>query len=288
MYCSSCGSVIPANRMECPTCGARTPLATQVQPMAMRAPYAPHFAVDAPALCPRCRFMGPGMTYFTRGANLAKLAAWAFVTSWFFGFGGIIYYLSHKDDRICPRCGQGWGKHGEVGHALAARMGPLPPAAGIPAGMDVDDEKEKWSGGSITAFVIAAIMTFAGIASFEFVPFVFAALLAGGGVFLQKASRREREARREALLAALQQPVLQLAAQRRGRLTVTDVASHLGWPMPRAEKVLMSLDDGLRVSSDVTDEGVIVYEFRELMHTPALGAPRSGIAPPRQRPSASA
>jgi hypothetical protein len=276
--------------MECPTCGARTPLAASVQPMAMRAPYGPQFAVDAPALCPRCRFMGPGMTYFTRGANLAKLAAWAFVTSWFFGFAGIIYFLSHKDDRVCPRCGQSWGKHGEVGHALAARMGALPAGAGaMPAVVDMDEGPEKWSGGAITAFVIAAIMAFAGIANFAAPPIILAMMLAGGGVFLQKHSRREREARREALLAALQQPVLQLAAQRRGRLTVTDVASQLGWPMPRAEKVLISLDDGVRVNSDVTDEGVIVYEFRELTHTPALGAPRSGIAPPqRQRPSASA
>ena len=32
----------------------------------------------------------------------------------------------------------------------------------------------------------------------------------------------------------------------------------------RAEKVLQSLDDGLRVNSEVTDEGVIVYDFLEL------------------------
>jgi hypothetical protein len=37
--------------------------------------------------------------------------------------------------------------------------------------------------------------------------------------------------------------------------------------------VLDSLDDGLRVNAEVTDEGVIVYEFREVMHTPRRLSP---------------
>jgi hypothetical protein len=37
--------------------------------------------------------------------------------------------------------------------------------------------------------------------------------------------------------------------------------------MRRAEKVLQSLDDGMRVNSEVTDEGVIVYDFLELIRT---------------------
>ena len=71
---------------------------------------------------------------------------------------------------------------------------------------------------------------------------------------------------------ALQQPVLRLAGDRGGRLTVTEVASSLGWPLRRAEKVLNSLEDGLRVASTVTDQGVIVYEFRELMHARRVSA----------------
>jgi hypothetical protein len=64
--------------------------------------------------------------------------------------------------------------------------------------------------------------------------------------------------------------VLRLAAEQGGRLTVTEVAAHLGWPMRRAEKILQSLDDGVRVDSEVTDEGVIVYEFREIVHARQL------------------
>jgi hypothetical protein len=51
---------------------------------------------------------------------------------------------------------------------------------------------------------------------------------------------------------------------------VTDVATEMGWPMVRAEKVLNSLDDGLRVMSDITDDGVIVYDFLEI-RTSQLG-----------------
>ena len=37
-----------------------------------------------------------------------------------------------------------------------------------------------------------------------------------------------------------------------------------------AEKILIGMDDGFRVRSDVTDDGVIVYEFPEIRHRPKL------------------
>ena len=42
--------------------------------------------------------------------------------------------------------------------------------------------------------------------------------------------------------------------------------------LPAAENVLNDLDDGFRVRSDVTSEGVIIYEFPEVMHRPQLGS----------------
>jgi len=109
------------------------------------------------------------------------------------------------------------------------------------------------------------------------VPFVLGSLAAAGGFFLHKAAVTAREERREALIAALQPHVLKLAGERNGRLTVTDVATSLGWALPRAEKVLNSLDDGMRVRSDVTDEGVIVYEFPEVMFSaPRFKGPLNG------------
>jgi hypothetical protein len=76
-----------------------------------------------------------------------------------------------------------------------------------------------------------------------------------------------RDERRQRIITALQRPVLRLAADHAGVLTATTVAAELGWSLVRARKILDSLElsDELRVSSEVTDEGVIVYEFRELM-----------------------
>ena len=51
-----------------------------------------------------------------------------------------------------------------------------------------------------------------------------------------------------------------------GVLTVTDAATDLEVTLEDAEYVLTSLDDGVRVTSTVSEDGVIVYEFKEVMH----------------------
>jgi hypothetical protein len=94
-----------------------------------------------------------------------------------------------------------------------------------------------------------------------------------GGVLLRRSADQDRERRRAALLRSLQAPVLKLAAQRGGQLTVSQVAAELGWTLQRSEKVLRSMDDGLRVDSQVTDEGVIVYHFLELLLGPGGDPP---------------
>jgi hypothetical protein len=124
-------------------------------------------------------------------------------------------------------------------------------------------------------FLLAAILMIGGIVGMEIAPVLLALAAGGGGAFLHRAANKDREARRAALLLSLQHPVLKLASDRNGRLTVTEVAAEMGWTMQRSEKVLHSLDDGLRVSSEVTDEGVIVYEFRELLPPPP---PPSGLS----------
>lgn len=57
-----------------------------------------------------------------------------------------------------------------------------------------------------------------------------------------------------------------MATERRGVLTVTDVAAALDLSLPAAEKLLIGMDDGFRVRSDVTEDGIIVYEFPEVLH----------------------
>ena len=117
---------------------------------------------------------------------------------------------------------------------------------------------------SVLMFILAAVMVVIGFAASEIAPIFIASAAATAGVAFHHSASVDRQKRREALLSALQLPVLQLAGRKSGQLTVTEVAAELGWTMRRAEKVLQSMDDGLRVTSDVTDEGVIVYNFPEL------------------------
>jgi hypothetical protein len=173
------------------------------------------------------------------------------------GAGGLIFYLMRRDHVVCPRCGRGWGAEGERAVVRQAAREMDPAGSMVPA--------ESWKRGwSMVLFLLAALLMVAGMMAGEVGLVAGALFSAAGGAVLLQASARERERRREALIAALQLPVLKLAARQGGRLTVTEVAAHLGWPLRRAEKILQSLDDGIRVDSEVTDEGVIVYDFLEL------------------------
>ncbi|HEX5724115.1 MAG TPA: hypothetical protein VFX98_01545 [Longimicrobiaceae bacterium] len=273
---------MPSGRTACDTCGARvyprheqSPLVSiqvggEAQPSAV--------AVAEPVhLCPRCGFRGHGTSYFSRGLHVAALVGLTLMTGFMMGLGGLAYFLMRHNHRVCPRCGLAWGRHGmSVPAALPATGGrvttpdPVPSAAG-------EGIRQGWA---IFLFILAAIFALIGIGEGTGMLLVMAGMTAAGGYFAFQGARSAREQRRNALITSLQLPVLQLAGRRKGVLTVTQVAAELGWTLPRAEKVLNSLDDGLRVSSDVTDEGVIVYYFRELMHPPAT-PPLLAEAPPR-------
>jgi predicted RNA-binding Zn-ribbon protein involved in translation (DUF1610 family) len=232
------------------------------------------FSPLAHLTCPNCGFQGEGVSYFSRGGPVLGALLLAALTIFpFMGVGGLIFYLMRYNHRVCPRCGENWGKHGERVRLMA---GPRPathvPAAPIPTEAEMSEDARGLRWGAYLLFAFAAMLTMIAFGEEAFEPLVFGAISAAGGVALWRSANNAREERRARLLVALQQPVLRLAAQRSGVLTVTDVAAALNWPMPRAEKVLNSLEDGLRVASTVTDEGVIVYEFRELMHAPRMSA----------------
>lgn len=252
MYCSTCGARLVEGRTRCDTCGALTDRRLAEAPRFGRSPV-------AAAICPRCGYRGEGIPYFSRGTHVAAAIGITLLTSGIMGVGGLIYYLIRRDHLVCPRCGRGWGKDGVVALVHAAQPSqPAPPPVPVSSG----GGKQALS---IIAYLFAAFLVVLGIAVSEIGPIVGAGLAATAGIALQQAAAHDRERRREALLSALQLPVLQLAGRKGGQLTVSEVAAELGWTMKRAEKVLQSMDDGLRVTSEVTDEGVIVYEFPELM-----------------------
>jgi hypothetical protein len=279
MYCSTCGSRIPEGRSACEACGTAAPR------FIVRPGSAVSYAGTAPlaepiSACPRCGFRGQSVGYFSRGTHVAGLVVLTVFTAGFLGVGGLGYYLLRREHRICPRCAQSWGKHG----ARALSLADAPATRMVPQDAPLADV-EGGGGFAWVLFALAAVLFAIGVAEIEPLMLAFSAIAGAGGFMVRQSAGRRREERRAALLQALQLPVLKLAAERRGRLTVTEVASALGWGLPRAEKVLNSLEDGLRVASEVTDEGVIVYEFRELMHAGRGGesaAQLEGSAPERR------
>jgi hypothetical protein len=76
--------------------------------------------------------------------------------------------------------------------------------------------------------------------------------------------------RRKAIMERLQHKILRLARAKGGTLTVSEVAADINLGLPAAEKILTSMDDGFRVRSEISDEGVIYYEFPELLHRKEL------------------
>ncbi|HEY0020134.1 MAG TPA: hypothetical protein VGC13_27815 [Longimicrobium sp.] len=105
-----------------------------------------------------------------------------------------------------------------------------------------------------------------------------------GAYFLGRSLNREKQAVESAeddreRLAGLKHDTIQLAMEHGGVLTVTDVAADLEVSLEEAERTLTALDDGVRVTSTVTEDGVIVYEFKEVIHRQK----RLNAAPPEPR-----
>jgi hypothetical protein len=265
MYCSSCGARVPRGRGQCSTCGTPAPPQWEsARAVAQESTSTRAVAVGGIAVCPRCHYQGEGLSYFTRGAHVVALvAATVFTLPMAAGAGGVLYFALRHDHRLCPRCGVAWGKHGSVAlnptdvrPERGTRSREIPPAGRTEAPFRIT---------SIFVGIVAALLLMGAIAEGELILLLFGVLTMIGAFYLKRSGDRIRDRRREAILAALQTQVVKLAGERRGVLTVTDVSVALGWPLRRAEKVLQSLDDGWRVDSDVTDEGVIVYRFAELM-----------------------
>ncbi len=83
-----------------------------------------------------------------------------------------------------------------------------------------------------------------------------------GAKSMQGGDREELRARETA--------VIELAEQRGGALTATDVAKAFGMRLDDADALLTQMvGDGSRISVDVDDEGVVRYVFRELARSAA-------------------
>jgi hypothetical protein len=124
--------------------------------------------------------------------------------------------------------------------------------------------------------LFATLMVAIGVVEFEMAAVAVGSVMGAAGTGTIWWGLKARQDRRQALMTRLQRRVLLLATDKGGTLTVTEVAAQLNLSLSAAEGVLDGMDDGLRVRSEVTNEGIIVYEFPELRHHPRLESGSAG------------
>ncbi len=251
MRCSTCGENLQPGSNRCPTCGAAVSVGTYLTSNVRR--------------CPRCGYQGDGIPYFKRASHVALLIGLSLFT---YGLGGLGYWLFKRNQVICPGCGLGWHYYPQV----------LPPAPEGKSGppVAVEGEGPLPRGGlvrrvlGVGLVLLATVLVVAGIVEGEAAMIGVGSGMGAvgtGGFWWGLKGLNER---RKALMQRLQQKVLRLATHRGGTLTVTEVAADLNLSLPAAEKILASMDDGFRVRCEISKEGVLFYEFPEVVHRAQL------------------
>lgn len=198
------------------------------------------------------------MGFFRRPGNVALLLLLGLFT---YGIGALVYWLLRRSNRACPNCGYRWESAAPAPPRLqAAEAIATPGALALPPGGGF----RRFGG--LAAVILAAILVTVGVSTGEGELLGVAAGFATAGAASMAWGVRALRERRRALLAAMQRQTLLLAARKGGELTATDVATALNLSLPAAERVLISMDDGYRVRSEITDEGLLIYEFPEIRH----------------------
>ncbi len=256
MRCATCGERLDPESDRCPTCGAAQGRAWMTRRSA------DSLRDDYLQQCPRCGYRGHGVSYFSRPGHVGLLIGLSVFTQ---GVGGLIYWLVKRKEFVCPNCSLKWEYAGDSGKALANRFDPdAPDTASLPS----NGIKRRLIGSALVLFASFLIMM--GLIEVEAAAIAVGSVIgaAGSGTFFW--GWKALNERRQALTAGLQRQILRLAGRRGGSLTVTEVASDLNLSLPAAEKALVGMDDGFRVRSEITEEGIIIYEFPEVLHRKQL------------------
>lgn len=258
MRCPTCGEGLEPGTETCPTCGATV---TYGGPR-RRLRGSPYASSEAIQQCARCGYRGHGISYFSRPGHVGLLIGVSLFT---YGMGGLVYWLARRRHFICPNCGLDW-EH--AGRALpAGRRTELSRDLDVP--LPSNGIKRRVLGSML--ILLASFLIMMGIIEFEAAMIVVGSVAgaAGSGTFFW--GWKALQDRRQALTTGMQRRVLRLATRKGGTLTVTEVASDLNLSIPAAEKLLIAMDDGFRVRSDITEEGILLYEFPEVQHRRELG-----------------
>lgn len=219
--------------------------------------------------CPRCGYVGGGIDYFRRAGHVGLLVGASIFT---YGLGGLVYWLMRRKHRICPQCGLNWAQADDTG---AGRHQPGGAVASRFAAGNADPDALPRAGVArrvlgVGMALFAGLLISVGLVNFAMEAVAVGSVVGAGGTAMFWWGVKAQQERRRAMMAGLQKKVLGLATEKGGTLTVTEVAASMNLSLPAAEKILEEMDDGFRVRSEVTDQGIIVYEFPEVRHHPRL------------------
>lgn len=268
MYCWSCGSTLASPGRPCANCGAQPPSVTRPATVPTSWSAGPPAHIRS---CPACGFRGDGIPYFRRAGHAALLVA---ATIFTYGVGGVVFWLLKKNERICPSCGISWNRSRAVGGDAGAWAAEGVSRSETPAaasGGNGGAGQPPLPGSGIGRRVLGALVALIGllVVGIGVVELEQVAVVVGGTLGLTGATTfgwgwRALQRRREAVFQRMQRDVLRLARGRQGRLTASDVAAEMDLSLQAAERILLSLDDGFRIRSDVSDDGILYFDFPEL------------------------
>jgi len=256
MRCATCGERLESDAERCPTCGAAQGRAWMAR-RGLRSDLQEEGYVQQ---CPRCGYRGHGVSYFSRPGHVGLLIGLSVFTQ---GVGGLIYWLVKRKEYVCPNCSLKW-EYAGGGAGVPAVRRRFDPDAPDSFPLPSSGIKRRVLGSALV--LLASFLIMIGLIEVEAAAIAVGSVIgaAGSGTFFW--GWKALNERRQALTAALQRRILRLAGKRGGSLTVTEVAADLNLSLPAAEKALVAMDDGFRVRSEITDEGIIVYEFPEVLH----------------------
>jgi hypothetical protein len=187
-----------------------------------------------------------------------------------YGFGGLVYWLARRKHLVCPRCGLGWEHASRVltltGPEAERRAVEEQPDERLPRG----GIKRRLLG--IGMVLGGTLLLLGGVVGAEGGMVAAGSLIGGSGSLAFYWGWHDLQQRRKAIMQRIQRKILRLARAKGGTLTVTEVAADINLGLPAAEKILTSMDDGFRVRSEISNEGVIYYEFPELLHRKELSS----------------
>lgn len=200
--------------------------------------------------------------------------------------------VSSEADR-CPGCGRVLGEHNRcancgnitglrrsgAGYACAACGAPRergPRSVVLEEGASSGSSEALARGGLLGLRLVGMGLLGAGVAvagvAVALLPgalgyltaLLVGGLLVGVGVGALRVAARARATFGSRQRAERELRIVQLAEQKGGALTVTDVARTLGVGITEAEHALTDMADGSRVWVEISPEGIVRYVFREV------------------------